>query len=334
MKWFYLLLIVAFSRPTRAQSHWQKIDIRGFAQGTTYSITYYAQDTLFSDLQADSLFGVVDRSLSIYNDSSLISNFNKSARSVVPDEHLYTVVKRALEISDLTKGKFDITVKPLMDAWGFGKVEPDSLPGKEEINRILQCVGSDLLRLDSGRLEKLKPCVELDPNGIAQGYTVDLIAAHLSSLGIENFLVEVGGEIVVKGKKMPSGESLQIGIESPSDDLLNPFLITNSISLDSGAVTTSGSYRKFHEKDGKTITHIIDPETGHYLQSPIISVSVYAKDAITADGVDNALLLMSIQEAVKFVEDNGLGAYFIYRDSNGKVYTKKTSRFPALKSRS
>lgn len=315
------------------QTAWKKVDITGFAQGTTYSITYYAFDTLFTKSHADSLFEAVDRSLSIYSDSSLVSRFNRTAAFVVPDEHLYTVVKRSLEIYDLTNGKFDITVKPLMDAWGFGMTERDSLPGKEEIGKILSCVGSGFLKLNSGKLQKLKPCVELDPNGIAQGYTVDLIGEFLTTLGIHNFLVEVGGEIVVKGKKMPSGEPMQIGIESPSDDLLSPFLVTKSISMDSGAITTSGSYRKFYEKDGKTITHIIDPKTGNYLQSPIISVSVYAKDAITADGVDNALLLMNIKEAVQFVEDNELGAFFIYRDSNGKVYTKKTSRFPTLRSR-
>ena len=180
-------------------------------------------------------------------------------------------------------------------------------------------MGSEHIRLKQNRLIKSKPCLGIDVNGIAQGYSVDLMAAFLESKGITDYLVELGGELRIKGRK-PSGEAMTVGIESPGDDANDQLPFMHTIRLDEGAVTTSGNYRKFYQNGLKRVTHLIDPKTGYTIENEMISVTVVAKDALTADGYDNALMNMGLEKALGFVRKRkDLEAYFIYHKADGSV---------------
>lgn len=323
----FFLLFTSYQQPQNIR----KFTITGTAQGTTYGIAYYATDSIVTKYQADSLLNKIDSSLSIYKPYSLISQFNNSENGITIDDHFKNVVEKSIKICHDTKGIFDITVQPLVQAWGFGNKPIDSLPSAATIRSLKKCVNSKWLRIQDDQLVKSKPCVKIDVNGIAQGYSVDVIAAFLESNSIGNYVVELGGEIRVKGRKQPGNEKMRIGIEAPAENEFSPTGMQRIIELDSGAITTSGSYRKYYESEGKKITHIIDPRTGYPAQNELISVTVYAKDAITADAFDNALMVLGLKKALKLVEKrNDIAAHFIYRKENGGLADTASSRFYKL----
>ena len=300
--------------------------ITGYAQGTTYQVTYYAADSLICKNQTDSILIKIDSSLSIYKPYSLISRFNDSEKELQIDMHFQTVVKKALQIYRETGGAFDITVKPLVQAWGFGVKPVLTIPDSGTIQALLSCVGSDKIRLKKGLLKKDKPCMQIDVNGIAQGYSVDLLANFLENKGIETYLIELGGEIRVKGRK-PQGTYMTIGIESPPEES-DQLPVQKTIQLPEGAVTTSGNYRKYHQSGNKKISHLIDPKTGYPIQNELISVTVLAKDAMTADGYDNALMGMGLNKAMSFIKRHkNIEAHFIYRKENGHVADTASAGF-------
>ena len=319
MRFFFLsafIVFCCFQKPVE----YKKIQIVGYAQGTTYHLTYYASDSLVTKSQLDSIFSSIDSSLSLYKPYSLVNQFNQSQTGLVVDKHLKNVVNKAIETFKQTNGIFDITIYPLTEAWGFGVKKISTPPTASRVKSLKACVNSNLLSWSGNKLVKKKPCVRLDPNGIAQGYTVDVIADFLEKNGIINYIAEVGGEIRVKGRKFPENEAMKIGIELPGDNEFADSIMQQVISIDSGAVTTSGSYRKFYETKGKKISHILDARTGMPAQNELISVTVIAKDGITADAFDNALMAMGLSKALKFVEARkDMSAHFIYRLKNGVI---------------
>lgn len=327
----YLCVLVIICTAFTPQPTWRKIQLNGRAQGTTYHMTWYARDSTVGQQQIDSILARIDTSLSIYNPYSLISRFNDSAASVNMDDHLLKVVKKSLDTYRQTGGIFDITVEPLVQAWGFGPKKVTGLPDAAAIKAIKACVGSNYLYIKGNALYRSKPCIKLDVNGIAQGYSVDVVADYLEAHGIRNYLVEIGGEIRVKGRKQPGGEKMKIGIEAPGDNDFELSMISKIVAVDSGAITTSGSYRKFYESEGKKISHLIDPRSGYPSQNELISVTVFARNAITADAYDNALMVMGLKKALEFVEKRkDLCAHFIYRTKNGAVADTASGRFYKL----
>jgi len=321
-----LYLLMAFATALPGGLH--EYHVNGHAQGTTYHITYYAADSIFTRRQADSLFDKLDSSLSGYKTYSLISRFNASADGIVMDEHLQKVIKHSLDIWRDTNGESDITVAPLVQAWGFGPRPSTALPDAAAIKTILGCVGSAKLHLRGNKLVKDKPCVTIDVNGIAQGYSVDVAAALLESRGIGNYLVEVGGEIRVKGHKQPAGERFTIGIESPGRDEPDEPTVKKLLTTTHGGITTSGNYRKFYTSGKKVISHLIEPHTGYPIQNDMISVTIWAPDAITADGYDNALMAMGLQKALRFMQHHrDMEAYFIYHKADGSIADTATAGF-------
>lgn len=328
-----LSLLISFWLPSLgALPVWNKYQINGFTQGTTYSVTYYATKPLIAERQLDSIFSTIDQSLSIYQPNSLINQFNASAHGVYLDLHLNTVVRRAQEINRATNGLFDITVLPLMQVWGFttNGIRPQK-PNAEALKKVKNCMGNKRLKWKGNELLKTKPCVQIDVNGIAQGYTVDVVSEFLLKNKINDFLVEIGGEIRVNGKKQPSRNSMKIGIQSPLKHEKLPQSIQKIVQLETGAITTSGNYQKFYESNGKKISHLMNPKTGQPVLNDLISVTVYAQDAITADGYDNALMAMGLQKAFCFLKKNKkIQAYFIYKDKNGMVKDTATTQFYKL----
>ncbi len=180
--------------------------MNGFAQGTTWQVTYYATDSLVTKGQVDSLLAVIDSSLSIYKSYSLISRFNQAETSINMDDHMTRVIDKSIETYRQTEGIFDITVQPLVQAWGFGPKKIDKLPDSATIRSLKQCVDSRLLSVSGHTLTKAKPCVKIDVNGIAQGYSVDVLAAFLDKQHLADYIVEIGGEIRVKGHRQPGNE--------------------------------------------------------------------------------------------------------------------------------
>lgn len=339
---FFVMPVLCFSQKL------QRFYFTGPAQGTSYHITYYAADSFVTQIQLDSVLDKIDSSLSIYKPYSLISRFNNSPSGIVMDEHFRTVVQKSLEIYKETGGISDITVYPIVNAWGFGPDRLSTPPDSAAIRAMLLCVGSDKIHIDGNWLRKDLPCVKLDVNGIAQGYTVDVIALFLEKKGIRNYLVEVGGELRIRGRKYPGAQRMKIGIESPAKEGNDPAAADRTISDQmagnqpagdqpvlkriiqprGGAVTTSGNYRKFHQAGGKTISHLMDPHTGYPLFNELISVTIWAKDGITADGYDNALMGMGLKNALLFLKRHKeMEAYFIYKNKNGVVSDTATAGF-------
>lgn len=315
-----LLILNSCSPALKSKSDLQPFRIEGFAQGTTYQISYYAGEGNISSKEIDQKFSELDSSLSIYKPYSLINQFNLSEKGIEMDEHLYKVVQRSLKIWKESNGVFDIAILPIVEAWGFGAKRHSNQPSDAVIQNALNCSGSDKLRIEGRRLIKSVPCLKIDVNGIAQGYSVDVIASYLESRGIENYLIEIGGEIRVKGRKQPGNQIMKIGIEQPSDNKDEDGGIQKVLEMKGGAITTSGNYRKFIQNGSRKLSHLMDPKTGRPISNELISVTVKTKDAMSADGYDNVLIGMGIEKAFAFLKKHkGLEAYFIYQDVDGSV---------------
>jgi len=294
--------------------------LTGYAQGTTYAITYYAAHQVVSKAAIDSVLSVIDSSMSLYKPYSLINQVNRAGEEVrISDKHFDQVLRRSFEIYRHSDGLFDITVAPLVQLWGFGVEAVDHLPDSAMVTDALACVGMDKLKLNGQRLIKKAPCVELDMNGIAQGYSVDVLAGYLEAHGVSHYLVELGGELRVKGPK-PDGVPFRVGIERPSPLEGGGTVIDDVVEIREGAITTAGSYRKFLKDGDRRVSHHINPKTGYPFTTGIISATVYSSDAMTADGYDNVIMAMPVVEAITFVnQDKELEVFIVYQDERGAV---------------
>lgn len=302
----------------------------GQAQGTSYLISYYHENEKVNQNQIDSILLVIDNSMSLYKTNSLISTINESTQGGELDVHFLQVIKKAFQINKETGGIFDVTVEPLVAAWGFSSEKIKEFPDSNRIAQILLFVGMENIQLNGSYLKKLKPEVKIDLNGIAQGYTVDVIADFLIANGIKNFLVELGGELRVEGKK-PNGEDFYIGIEGPVNSTDKESVIKHVAIIKGKALTTSGSYRNYIQNGTDRLSHIINPKTGYPVHSEILSVTVFAKDAISADGYDNALLSMGIKDAFSFLDQHpDLEAYFVYKNEQGSVVDTMSNGFKTI----
>ena len=325
------ILIGLCSVSASVQTPVRKFLITGTAQGTTYQISYYCTDSAVTKRQIDSVLDKIDSSLSLYKSFSLINRFNQSDSGIVVDDHFITVVKKSIDTYHQTGGIFDITIQPLVQAWGFGAKPVDHLPDSATIGFLKKCMGSNFLEVYPTKVSKKKSCIKIDVNGIAQGYSVDVLADLLEKSDIRNYMVELGGEIRVKGTKQPGNEKMRIGIESPGNDEYQMGLMKRVIKIDDGAITTSGNYRRYYESEGKRITHIIDPRTGYPVSNELISVTVFAKNAITADAFDNAIMVMGLKSGLDFVnQTNGIAAHFIYKTKDGAIKDTMSKQFYSL----
>jgi len=303
------------------------ISLAGRTQGTSYHITYCSADKVNYQKEIDSLLAEFDTTFSTYNRQSLITSVNQSARPVeVNDQfvYLFNVAKEVFRISD---DIFDPTVGPLVNAWGFGpevKLKVDS----SKIDSLLEFVGFDKVRLENNRVIKEDSRIYLDVNGIAQGYAVDLIAGFFDYSGIKNYLVEIGGEVRVKGKNK-EGDLWRIGVDKPKENNLIPGQDLQVIlNLDNKSLSTSGNYRSFYEEDGIKYTHSINPRSGMPVRSKLLSTTVLNEDCIYADAYATAFMIMGLEESLKLSRQiKDLEAYFIYSGKNGSFQTAYTAGF-------
>ena len=311
---FLLLLIIGTVVILKKQPPFRTNE--GMVFGTIYKITYQHNDDLQNDIKAAMM--EVDNSLSPYNPSSIITRINHNEDTVL-NEHFLHVFNLAQQISAETEGAFDITVAPLVNAWGFGfKHSIDIDPNV--IDSLRQFVGYQKIKLEDGKIIKEDERTMLDCSAIAKGYGVDRVARLLDHKGVKNYMVDIGGEVVLKGKN-PRMKNWRIGINKPVEDSLsvNQELQTILEVSDVG-MATSGNYRKFYYKDGKRYAHTIDPRIGTPVQHNILSATVIAKDCTSADAYATAFMVMGLEKAKAFCEAHPeLHAYFIC-DGEGESY--------------
>ena len=293
----------------------------GLIFGTVYKVTYQCDQNLKAEIEAE--LKRFDGSLSPFNDTATITRINRN-EDIVPDTFFTNVFRRSMEISRETDGAFDITVAPLANAWGFG-FKKGAFPDSLMIDSLLQITGYEKVKLENGKVVKQDPRVMLSCSAVAKGYSVDVIARLLDRKGIKNYMVDIGGEVVVKGKNA-TGDLWRIGINKPYDDSLAVKQdIQVVLNLTDLGMATSGNYRNYYYKDGKKYAHTIDPRTGYPVQHSILSSTVIAEDCMTADALATSFMVMGLEEAEKFCKANPMiDAYFIYSGENGEFKTYYT----------
>lgn len=294
----------------------------GFAQGTTYSVVYVnnkRSDPSELKQKVEKILRDFDLSLSLYKDSSILSRVNRN-ESVTLDSYFIEVFKKSAEISQMTGGAFDVTVGPLVKAWGFGPDEHRSF-SESKRDSLLKLVGMDKISIVNGQLVKKNPAIMLDFNAIAQGYSVDLICDLLKDLGFKNYLVEIGGEVKAVGTK--SGAKWRIGIDKPVENNMSPGENLEAvISITDEALATSGNYRKFYVENGVKYSHTINPKTGYPAKNNLLSATILADDCATADGIATACMVIGKEAAVEFIKKNPqFRALLVYSDEEGNFRT-------------
>lgn len=313
-----LFLLITISSCKKAEF----LSFNGFAQGTTYSIVYESN----KKITTDSLKGIVgkilhdfDMSLSIYDDQSILSKINRN-EDVKVDTFFNEAFKKSVLISEMTDGAFDLTVAPLVKAWGFGPDDHKNF-SEQKLDSLMRLIGMKKISLSNGKLIKADPAISLDFNAIAQGYSVDVVAIYFDGLGIKNYLIEIGGEIRAKGTK--NGNLWRIGIDKPEDNNLIPGLNLQAIiRITDKSLNTSGNYRKFYIEDGVKYSHTIDPKIGYPAKNRLLSATILADDCATADGIATACMVMGHEKAIDFINNHPeFSAYFIISDTDGNFIT-------------
>ncbi len=296
------------------------IKIEGKAQGTTYTVSYLSAEQKDFSFQIDSLLKAFDLSLSQWNENSVVSRVNRNDSTVVADEFFKTVFVRALQIAEETNGAFDPTVAPLVNAYGFG-FKHKSKTDSKTIDSLRQLVNYKNISLDeNGKIRKKDLRMQLDFNALAQGYSVDVVSLFLETKGIENYLVEIGGETRAKGKNSER-KHWRIGIDKPLENLAERELQA-VISLENKSLATSGNYRKFYEENGVKYSHTINPKTGYPVRHSLLSATVVANNCMDADAYATAFMVIGLEEAKTFLAGHKeLDALLIYSDETGALKT-------------
>ncbi len=317
----FITLLISCSKDSPSD---QLLRFSGSTMGTTYTVKVADAPT---DLSQDQLQAAIERVLEKVNDQmstyradSELSklNSNSSTQWIDSSADLLTVVEEALRVSRLTNGAFDITVGPLVNLWGFGPDKQENqVPTQQQITAAMSRVGYTKMstRRSPPAIRKTRRDIYIDLSAIAKGYGVDKIAEHLESLGVHNYLVEIGGDLRAKGHNA-EGTPWKIGIEKPVPEQRAVQLI---IQLQDQGMATSGDYRNFFEKDGQRFSHTINPRNGMPITHNLASVTVLSPTAMGADAMATALLVMGPETGYMLAKRERLAAYFINRTADGFV---------------
>ncbi|WP_298498701.1 FAD:protein FMN transferase [uncultured Algibacter sp.] len=316
-----LVLILNFS----CKQNTENTKLSGAVFGTSYSIIY--DSNINYEKQIDSLFYIINKSLSTYQTNSDISKLNRN-ESFEVDNHFIKVYDTSKEIFGLTEGAFDPTIGNVVNAWKFGAENTIEVVDSLKIDSLMQYVGSDKTYRHNNIIRKLNPNVYLEFNAIAKGYAVDVVGDYLESNGVNNYLVEIGGEIRVKGINSHKMSDWKVGVEKPNFE--GGQSILKAISLKDEAMATSGTYRKFKvDENGNRYAHIIDTETGYPSKTNLLSVSVIAKECMIADAYATAFKAMGIEKIKSFLEIHPeLKAFLIFENDNKALETLSLNGFP------
>ncbi|WP_373494779.1 FAD:protein FMN transferase [Aquiflexum sp.] len=294
-----------------------KVILSGNTMGTNYRIVYLDKEERDFKGQIDSILIVFNQSLSTYIPDSELSVFNKSDSLVFELPYFLPVLEASKDIFEKTEGAFDPTVGPLVNLWGFGPEGPQ-LKDSVNINSILPLVGFNQIEFDETRVKKMKPGIYLDFSAVAKGYGVDVVAVYLISKGIQNFLVEIGGELVARGVN-ENGELWKVGVNRP-EELGRADELFSIIALENKGMATSGNYRNYYEVDSVKISHTIDPFTGRPVRHGLLSATVLAADCMKADALATAIMVMGTERAIALQEkEKDFEIFLIYNDENGEM---------------
>ena len=323
-KYFFLIFVLYFSITSCNTKKYQVLE--GYAQGTTFRVVYQSSKTY--NIEIYELLEEFDKSLSTYLDSSIISMINKNQQDILTDKIFETFYEKSKFVFEKTNGNFDITVGPLVKAWGFGVVKEFDRDSSS-IDSIKQFIGMDKIRMEGSKLIKDDPRIYLDGNAIAQGQSVDYIAEFFNAEEVENYLVEIGGEVRTKGVNSEN-KAWRVGIDKPVEGAEERELQA-IVSLSNKSLATSGNYRKFYEFNGVKYSHSISPKTGYPVRDKILSATIVADECSLADAYATACMVMGFDSAKYFVENNSdIEAYFIYSGPEGDFEIFQTEGFKKL----
>ncbi len=330
-----LLMFLVYKFRNTESSHQKTYEVYGQTQGTTYIVKYITEEGKNYQLAIDSVLVAFSQSLSTYIDDSEISVFNKMEENgssiTFQNDFFYPVLKSSKEIFELSNGAFDPTLAPVIRVWGFGEMEePEKIPA-DKIDSLLNFVGFDkYISFDKNSLTKTKNDIQLNFNAIAQGYAVDVVALFLEKKNITNYMVEVGGEVRANGKNA-SEEYWKIGIDKPieeeKDSQSTNRQLQAIVTLNNKSLVTSGNYRKFYIREGKKYAHTINPKTGYPVTHSLLSATVLASDAVTADGLGTACMVLGKDKALEMIEKLKNAEVFLIYDENGITKTVMTKGF-------
>ena len=289
----------------------------GLIYGTNYHIVYEHPGGKDIHDEIQKRLNSYNKIFSTFDSTSVISKINNN-KPVKPDEIFLKCYNRSMEISAITNGAFDITAGPMVNAWGFGPETRQEMTS-EKIDSLKAVTGYTKVRLVNGRIEKESSHMKLDMNAIAKGFTSDLIGDFLLENGCENFMVEIGGEVVAKGKN-EKGHTWTIGISKPEETILFASNeLQAKVELPDNAMATSGNYRNFYVEEGKKYAHTIDPKTGYPVQHSLLSTIVIADNCMDADAFATAFMVLGLEKSIEISEKTpGLKVYFIYAGSDGE----------------
>lgn len=316
-----LLLLIMMSSCNKKEYFFNE----GYIFGTVYHMTYLADENLQDSIEAE--LNKFDLSLSMFNEKSTLSKINNSGTEgfdLSKDPWAYRVISESLKISEMTNGAFDITVAPLVNAWGFG-FKKNSDVTDTVIDSLRKLVGYKLLMLKEKTLYKKYPGMMLDASAVAKGYSCDVIAELFERHGISDYMIEIGGEMALKGKNPEAGK-WRIGISVPNDDSTSSNMDwQEKLVLTDKCIATSGNYRRFYIKDGKKYAHTINPATGYPIQHSLLSATVVADNCLTADALATAFMVMGVDKALKLAEElPEVEGLFICAADSGKTIIVRT----------
>ena len=322
-----LIFIFALIKHNKDQEATKESYLRneGTVFGTIYHIIYESEEDFHLDIKAE--LKKFDNSLSMFNKQSTLSRVNQNDSTVLLDEWTEYVLTKGLDISKNTDGAFDMTVAPLVNAWGFGFKKSDSVT-PEIIDSLRSFIGYTTIAIESNKVRKADDRTMLDASAIAKGYACDVIAELLTSKGVENYMVEIGGEVAAKGVNHKD-LCWRIGINKPiEDNSTNTGEIEEIVQLCDGGMATSGNYRNFYYKDGKKVAHTIDPRTGYPVEHSLLSATVIADNCMEADAYATAFMVLGLERSLKIAQNNpSLAALFIYDSGDGKTAIATTDNF-------
>lgn len=311
-----LIVVLLLTACQNKKSEYKKIS--GFAQGTTYNITYENSTNEDYSQDIDSILKAFDKSCSIYDSTSIISKINNNDPGVEADDWFVAVFNKSAEVNTASGGAFDITVGPVVNAWGFG-VGPVAKHDTAYIDSLLQYVGMEKVKLEGRKVIKKYPGVKLDVNALAQGFSVDVVCDFFKSKGIRNYLVEIGGEVRGKGTNARD-KYWHIGIDKPSEGNMNPGKALQAIiEINNKSLATSGNYRAFYEEKGVKYAHTIDPKTGFPARNTLLSATVVCDDCMTADAYATSFMVVGLEKSKELLAKlKGIEVYFVYSNQQGE----------------
>ncbi len=310
---FILVLILLISCSTNYKTY----SISGYTQGTTYNIKYHTNNLSISKYSIDSLFSIIDNSMSSYISNSNISKINNNKTNKL-DSLMAYVIKGSIKVCNETNGMFDITVFPIVRDWGFGPKSNLKNKTSKSYN-----IGCDKIKIENGKIIK-ENNVMIDLNGVAQGFSVDYISKYLLSKNINDFMIEVGGEVKCSGNNL--GSNWKIGVQSPNSKEKD---FTYILSLNNFSAATSGSYRNFYFEDNKKITHTMNPKTMRPVNNQILSATIVHDECMFADAYATACMAFSVDESKRFLEENEIAGSILYLEEKDTIsfFSNKFNQF-------